>query len=106
MAPSHLEAQFQLIVRIAHLPEPEVEFRFHSRRRWRFDFAWPAQLVAVEIEGGVWSQGRHTRGSGFAKDCDKYNEAVIAGWKVLRFTAQHLDEPDEVISKLTSLLTC
>jgi very-short-patch-repair endonuclease len=65
-----------------------MEYRFHATRRWRFDFAWPTQKIAVEIEGGTWSGGRHTRGSGYEKDCEKYNEAVRLGWSVLRFTGK------------------
>jgi very-short-patch-repair endonuclease len=61
------------------------EHRFDPSRRWRFDFAWPAHMLAVEIEGGVWSGGRHTRGAGFVGDCEKYNTATLAGWRVLRF---------------------
>lgn len=67
-------------------PQPEEEHRFHPVRRWRFDFAWPDQKVAVEIEGGVWTGGRHTRGKGFEGDCVKYNTAQLMGWTVLRFT--------------------
>ena len=72
------------------LPAPQREFRFHPERRWRFDFAWPDRKVAMEVEGGVWSGGRHTRGAGFEGDCEKYNIAVLAGWKVLRVTARHI----------------
>lgn len=63
------------------------EYQFHPTRRWRFDFAWPLKMVAVEIEGGVWSNGRHTRGKGFIEDCIKYNEATVLGWRVLRVTS-------------------
>lgn len=66
----------------------EREYHFHPTRKWRFDFAWPAEKVAVEVEGGVWSNGRHTRGSGFIEDCIKYNEAVVLGWKVIRVTTE------------------
>lgn len=62
------------------------EYYFDKTRKWRFDFAWPDIKVAVEIEGGVWSGGRHTRGKGFESDCNKYNAATIQGWRVLRFT--------------------
>ena len=62
------------------------EHRFHPERRFRFDFAFLGERVAVEIEGGSWSGGRHVRGAGFEKDCEKYNLAGSMGWRVLRFT--------------------
>ena len=83
------------------------EHRFHPVRRWRFDFtasdkfldqeafdrffkgvpdwAHPQKCIAIEIEGGIWTRGRHTRGSGFIKDCEKYNTATAMGWRVFRF---------------------
>lgn len=67
-----------------------TEHRFHPKRRWRFDVAFPALKVAVEIEGGVYTGGRHTRGSGFIKDCEKYNEASALGWTVVRIPAVEL----------------
>ncbi len=63
-----------------------LELQFHPTRRWRFDSAFPEKKVALEIEGAVWVQGRHTRGSGFVKDIEKYNEAGILGWRVFRAT--------------------
>lgn len=74
----------------AGLPEPVAEYRFHPVRKWRFDYAWPAQKIALEVEGGVWTGGRHTRGAGFLKDCEKYNTAAIFGWRVLRVTPAQL----------------
>jgi len=69
----------------------ERQYRFHPSRKWSFDFAWPSVLVAVEVEGGVWIQGRHTRGAGFVKDCEKYGEAAILGWLILRIPAAWVD---------------
>jgi hypothetical protein len=69
-----------LHIRALGLPEPECEYRFARPRQWRFDFAWPALLLAVEVEGGSWNGGRHTSGAGFAADCEKYNEATLRGW--------------------------
>lgn len=66
------------------LPAPIAEFRFHPVRKWRFDYAWPDHMVALEVEGGIWTRGRHTRGAGFAKDIEKYNAAAVLGWRVLR----------------------
>lgn len=66
------------------------EFRFHHKRRWRFDFFISDHNLAIEIEGGVWTGGRHTRGKGYISDCDKYNTATLMGYRVLRFTASHM----------------
>ncbi len=45
----------------------------------------PAKL-ALEIDGGVFlpGGGRHNRGAGYRKDQEKFAEATIAGWHVLR----------------------
>lgn len=81
---------FALLCRAEGLPEPVAEYRFHPERRWRFDYAWPDRKIAVEQEGAVWAQGRHTRGSGFVKDIEKYNAAAALGWCVLRGTPQQV----------------
>lgn len=64
---------------------PVVEHRFHALRKWRFDYAWPERKLALEIEGGIWTNGAHTRGTGFMEDMEKYNEAALLGWRLLRF---------------------
>ncbi len=69
------------------LPEPVREHRFHETRKWRFDLSWPDRMVAVECEGGVYSQGRHLRPGGFLGDLEKYNNATALGWAVYRVTA-------------------
>jgi len=68
----------------AGFDQPEQQHKFHPTRRWKFDFAWPDRMIAVEVEGGAWIQGRHTRGQGFLNDCEKYNEAVCLGWSMIR----------------------
>ena len=83
---SKAEESLAFQIRAVKLPEPVREHRFHATRRWRFDFAYPAQMLAIEVEGGVWSGGRHTRGSGFIKDMEKYNTALMDGWRVYRCT--------------------
>lgn len=83
-------------------PEPVREYRFDKVRRWRFDLAWPDRMLAVEVQGGVWSRGKHGRGSGVAKDYEKLNTAQIMGWKVLQFETSSVKsgEAAELIMKV------
>lgn len=81
---------------------PEV--RFHPQRKWRIDVAvaatgvvWPAtewniddRAIAIEIDGGAWSRGRHVRGAGFVADLEKMNALTELGWRILRFTPQQV----------------
>lgn len=62
------------------------EFRYHPTRRWRFDYAIPAKKVAVEVDGGVWTDGRHINPAGYINDMEKLNTAASMGWLVLRIT--------------------
>jgi very-short-patch-repair endonuclease len=77
----------------AHLPTPTREHRFAPPRRWRFDFAWPEPRIAVEVEGGTWipGGGRHNRGKGYLADLEKYAQAALLGWTVLRVAPEHID---------------
>lgn len=83
---SVLEREFAFQLRALKVPEPERQYRFHNTRKWRFDFSWPDRKLAVEIEGGIWAKGAHTRGKRFNSDAEKYNAAALAGWQVLRYT--------------------
>lgn len=78
----------------AGVPLPdEKEYGFHDDRQWRFDYAWTTEQVALEIEGGVFTRGRHVRGKGYSGDMEKYNEAQLAGWLVLRC------RPDQILTE-------
>lgn len=81
MEPSYLEQQFERVIMRHELPQPVREYRFKC---WRFDFAWPKLLVAVEVDGGTFNCGSHIRGKGYQRDCMKNNEAQLDGWSVLR----------------------
>jgi len=94
---SKLEETLVLHISALGLATPVREFGFHATRKWRFDFAWPDLMIAVEAEGGAEMHGRRTKQgkvlksghltvSGFRKDCEKYNEAAALGWCVLRFS--------------------
>ena len=88
-AMSDLEDELEFQLKAAKIPY-EREVRFHPKRRWRFDFIVQDTKIAVEVEGGIWGMGRHTRGAGFEADAEKSNEATILGWKLLRVTPKHI----------------
>jgi very-short-patch-repair endonuclease len=87
---SDLEDLLERHIKLTGLPSPAREYRFHPKRRWRFDFAWPLYKVAAEVDGGIYSRGRHVRGSGFERDAEKRNAAVLDGWRVLHFTPRQV----------------
>ncbi len=81
-----------------------TEFKFHPVRRWRFDFAILDRKVAIEFEGGTWIKGGHVRPAKYAKDCEKYNQAQILGWKVLRYTVDMVrDNPQQIIDDIRNI---
>jgi very-short-patch-repair endonuclease len=73
----------------------EKEYMFHPTRKWRIDYAIPEYKIAIEVEGGVWSKGRHIQPKGFLADIEKYNQLSIIGWRLLRVT------PDTIYSVKT-----
>lgn len=86
-------------------PQPEEERYFALPREWTFDFCWPEQRVACEVEGGTHGYGRHNRPEGYAEDCRKYNAAQALGWRVMRCTSDMLAEnPIEFILVLKGVL--
>lgn len=80
------------LVTAAGLPAPVREYKFHAERQWKLDLAWKEQLVACEIEGGIWMQTKTGRGKGhahpirFLQDIEKYNELALYGWTLIRVT--------------------
>ena len=85
-----LREAFRLQLKAHKVPMPVSEYKFHRDRKWRFDDCWPAQQVAVEYHGGIYSNGRHVRGKGFENDREKMNEAQLLGWTVLEVTAKQI----------------
>jgi hypothetical protein len=69
--------------RTAGLPVVVPEYRFHPTRRWRFDFAWPFEQVALEVQGGIFVRGRHSRGAALLAEWVKLNTAATMGWRIL-----------------------
>lgn len=89
-ASSELESLLALQLRAMHLPAPVREHRFHPVRKWRFDFAWPDRMLAMEVDGGGFVAGRHGRGMGIEGDAEKASAAAILGWRVMRCTGSQI----------------
>ncbi len=97
MTQSDLEAAFAFQLHaLGLLGECQREWRWHPTRRWRWDFCWPEHMLAVELQGGTYTQGRHTRGAGYRDDCEKANDAVVLGWRLLRFTGDQVNDGSAV----------
>lgn len=108
---SNLERAFLTYLKQAQLsgmdiPDPEPEYLFNTpHSKHAIDFAWPKERIAVECEGGVFTNGRHTRGAGYTEDCRKYNLLTLQGWRLLRYTRQMLDsDPFGVMRDIQKLL--
>jgi very-short-patch-repair endonuclease len=106
MKQSDLEAMMAGSLRLNQLPVPVSEFHFAQslNRQWRFDFAYPTQQIGIEVEGGTWANGRHSRGAGMEKDMEKYNMAAILGWLVLRFNDHMIEDNRAADAVRTALL--
>ena len=119
---SQLEQSFSYYAKLAKLPAWEPEYRFAAHRvglgpglrerlavaglkDWRFDFAWVDEEVFVELQGGVWTQGKHSRGVGYTNDLEKQNAATLLGWRGLFFTSDMLKkDPLGCMEKIRTLL--
>jgi len=99
---SYLEAAFEQQLRATFGREPQPAFRWHTEYRfalprlYRFDFAWPGLMIAVELEGGIWNGGRHTQARGFIEDSRKYNLAAEMGWTLLRYPGTPVNSGEAV----------
>ena len=93
---SDLERKIMTQIRQYGLPEPETQAMLIPGRKWRWDLAWPSKRLAVEVQGGIWTRGKHGRGSGILNDMDKLNAAQLAGWRVLQFAVNHIDSGEAV----------
>lgn len=87
-----LQNQLLLELKLSGYPEPVAELRFHEKRRWRFDFAWPKEMIALEIDGGVRGKSRHFSAKGFFNDAEKYLEADILYWRVVKTNYKMLED--------------
>jgi very-short-patch-repair endonuclease len=88
---------------VTGLPLPVRELRPFAGRQFRYDFAWPDRLLAVEVDGGVWMKGKHARGAGIQRDCEKSVLGWEAGWRVMRVTPE-LVESGRALQALEAVL--
>lgn len=89
-----MNALFVALCRQRGITDPEPEVRFHPTRKWRLDYGWRDVKIGLEVEGGAFAGGRHTRGAGFRADLDeKYNECARLGWVILRVLPEQLCTP-------------
>lgn len=88
-----------------YFPKFIKEHKFCQDRKWRFDYAIIDKKIAIEIEGAVWTNGRHTRGKGYINDIEKYNHAVLEGWTLIRFSYDHIKKTyfEEILKQLDNL---
>ena len=84
---SALEDMFEFQLKALKLRGYEREYRFHPTRKWRFDFCFKDKMLAIELHGAIYINGRHTRGAGVEADMLKINTAQELGWNVLCFSA-------------------
>ena len=92
---SHLEAEMLLLIRAHKLDEGMVrEYKFHPKRKWLLDFAWPELKIGIEVHGGIWNgkSGGHTSGQGRMRDMEKMNEAKILGWTIIEVASNHMKD--------------
>ena len=100
---SKAEENLAFAITFAELPQAVREHRFHASRKWRFDFAWPAQLFAVEVEGVTYEGGRHQRVEGFIADLVKYEAAMLDGWTVYRCSGKQINS-GQAIKVISTML--
>jgi very-short-patch-repair endonuclease len=63
----------------------DKEVQFHSKRKFKFDYAIPELKIAIEQEGGVYTKQAHGSVTGILRDIEKYTLAASCGWVILRF---------------------
>lgn len=96
--------QFEGAWRLLNGPPLQPEFYFCLDRQWRSDYLVIGTMWLIELEGGAYSGGRHTRAKGFVEDAFKYNAAAMLGYRIIRIatgmaTAHYLEQ---IIKEVTA----
>lgn len=100
---------FNSLCRAHGVPEPDHEFKFDAKRKWRIDYFWgnSGKPVAMEVQGAIFTGGRHVRGAALVREHEKLNHMAIAGIRVLFVTPKQLEtgEAFELVRQALSTLT-
>lgn len=95
---SSFENLFTFQLKAAGIEQPERQHRFAAQhgREWRWDFAWPSKMIAVEIQGGIWKRGggAHSHPTDILRNMLKYNAAAALGWRLLQFSTDQVKSGD------------
>jgi len=101
---SDLEDKLEFQLKSAKITGFTREYKFHSKRRWRLDFAWIDQKIGVEVEGGIWlPRSGHNTGVGISRDVEKGNSLTLLGWKLIRVTGKMI-KSGEALNIIESIL--
>jgi very-short-patch-repair endonuclease len=91
-ARTKLEDKLAAQLRFAGMPHFVREYPYAQiiGRKYRADFAFVPDRLLIQVEGGIYTNGKHTRGAGFESDCERDAIAVTLGWCVLRVCDKHI----------------
>ena len=103
-ASSHLQAKLVAAIKAAGLPPVQTELKFHPVRKWRMDVSFLDYQLSIEVQGGTYSHGRHSRGPQMHNDYDKLNAAQLLGWRVLYFDTKHIKDIDTTVETIRQML--
>ena len=102
-----MDNKYILELILENLPEDVItEYKFYPSRKFRADYFIKINDsgIIVELEGAIFTQGRHTRGKGYARDCAKYNFAAEMGYPVLRYNSESLKDPEAVEKQIKKVI--
>ncbi len=98
MLQSGLERAFRHLVRAYGLPQPQYNVYIEGEL---VDVVWPEHRLIVEVDGFKWHRGKRA----FGNDRRRDRLLIRAGWTVVRFTDDQVDEdPAGVAAELSELL--
>ncbi len=102
-AESPMESEARLAMLDGGLPEPILQYEIIDRdgRRWRLDFAWPDQRVAVEFDGFEY----HSSSRDLRRDRQKRAALIELGWQPMGIVSDDVrNRPEAMVRQIRGLL--